>query len=150
MSEEASGIDGVFVAMTTGGVSPVVLISLTGERVLPIYIGLWEALSIESAPMHEVPPRPFTHDLFAETLQRFGISVKNLQIDSLEEGVYYATLLMEQGGREMRLDCRPSDGIAIAARCGASIFIDDAVISAAVVKKGDLSNLAELSGYLPG
>ena len=83
---------------------------------LPIFIGLWEAVSINSAYNKEVPPRPFTHDLFLALMERFSITVHHLRIDSEEEGVYYAQLVLATDGRNERLDCRPSDGIAVALR----------------------------------
>jgi bifunctional DNase/RNase len=148
MSEQACGIEGVYVVAMPAGISPVVLVSLSGERSLPIYIGLWEAISIGSALRSEVPPRPFTHDLFAETLQKFDIRLLAVHIDSLENGIYYATLLLSQDGHEVRVDCRPSDGIALAIRCGTPISVDDSVIEAAAVKKSDLPELSDLAGYL--
>jgi bifunctional DNase/RNase len=148
MSVQVEGIEGVFVVATPAGVSPVVLISLKDGRSLPIYIGLWEAISISSVLRSESPPRPFTHDLFAETLQKFHIVIQSLQIDSLEDGVYYATLLLNQDNQNVRIDCRPSDGIALALRCKAPIFVDETVLGAAAVNKDELPKLADLASYL--
>ena len=148
MVERAEGIAGAFIVATTGGISPVVLISLSEGRSLPIYIGLWEAISIGSALRGESPPRPFTHDLFAEALKKFNITLTGVYIDSLQDGVYYATLHLSQENRTTQLDARPSDGIALALRCGAPISVDDNVIAAAAVRKSDLPDLADLEDYL--
>ncbi|MEN6610417.1 MAG: bifunctional nuclease family protein [Methanoregulaceae archaeon] len=148
MSEPVCGIEGVFVAETPGGVSPVVLLSIGQDRCLPIYIGIWEAISIGSALRGEVPPRPFTHDLFSETLQKFGISVLGLNIDSIEDGVFYATLLMARDQLENQVDCRPSDGIALALRSSAPISVDESVVAEAGVKRSDLPDLSDIASYL--
>jgi len=148
MSEPVCGIEGVFMAETPGGVSPVVLLSIGEERCLPIYIGIWEAISIGSALRNEIPPRPFTHDLFTETLQKFGISLLGLNIDSIEDGVFYATLLMAKNQQENRVDCRPSDGIALAVRSNAPISVDESVVASAAVLRSDLPDLSDIASYL--
>jgi hypothetical protein len=78
------------------GASPAVILTMEDESCLPIYIGLWEAMSIHAALQNEIPPRPLTHDLFVEFFQHLGITLKSLVIDSLNEGVYYATMVLVQ------------------------------------------------------
>lgn len=148
MTEPSCGIDGVFMAELPGGYSPVVLLTLGEDRYIPIYIGIWEAISIGSALRKEIPPRPFTHDLFSETLQKFEITVRSLTIDSLEEGVYYATLLLSRNGQENRVDCRPSDGIALAIRSNAPISIDENLLDSAIVARSELPELSDIASYL--
>lgn len=143
-------VKGVFVAKNALGASPAVILSIENDTCLPIYIGLWEAMSIHSALNNEIPPRPLTHDLFVEFLKQFGISLKALIIDSLEEGVYYANMILEQDHHEMTMDCRPSDGIAIGIRCQAGIMIDEAVILQSAVSVSELPELVEISSYLAG
>jgi len=143
-------VKGVFVAKNALGASPAVILSIENDTCLPIYIGLWEAMSIHSALNNEIPPRPLTHDLFVEFLKQFGISLKALIIDSLEEGVYYANMVLEQDHHEMTIDCRPSDGIAIGIRCQAGIMIDEAVILKSAVSASELPELVDISSYLAG
>ena len=124
----------------------VVLTDRAGRR-LPIFVGLWEAVSINSAQNKEVPPRPFTHDLFLDLMGKFAISVRQLDIDSVEEGVYHAHLVLSSGGRTEFLDCRPSDGIAVALRANAPVFVDEALLAAAGQEES-ISSMVEISAFL--
>jgi bifunctional DNase/RNase len=143
-------IQGVFVALNDTGASPAVILGLDGDACLPIYIGLWEAISINNALNRELSPRPLTHDLFVELLGTFGIKLMSLYIDTLEEGIYYATLSLMREDQEETLDCRPSDGIALALRYGADIIIDPRVAEGSSVKKSDLPELVDLNTYFFG
>lgn len=143
-------IQGVFVALNDTGASPAVILGLDGDACLPIYIGLWEAISINNALNRELSPRPLTHDLFVELLGTFGIKLRSLYIDTLEEGIYYATLSLMREDQEETLDCRPSDGIALALRYGADIVIDPRVAKGSSVKKSDLPELVDLNSYFFG
>ncbi|MDD1709330.1 MAG: bifunctional nuclease family protein [Methanoregulaceae archaeon] len=143
-------VKGVFVAKNALGVSPAVILSAENETCLPIYIGLFEAMSIHSALNNEIPPRPLTHDLFVELLKQFDVSLKALVIDSLEEGVYYATMVLLRDHHELKIDCRPSDGIAIGIRCQAGIMVEEEVIRQSAVEAGDLPEIVDISSYLAG
>ena len=94
MQQVRCEVRGVFVAINDAATVPVVVLTDGAGRLMPIFVGLWEAVSINSAQNKEVPPRPFTHDLFLDLMERFSISVHHLQIDSAEEGVYYAQLVL--------------------------------------------------------
>jgi bifunctional DNase/RNase len=143
-------VKGVFVAKNALGASPAVILSVENDTCLPIYIGLFEAMSIHSALNNEIPPRPLTHDLFVEFLRQFGISLKALIIDSLEDGVFYANMILEQNHHEMTIDCRPSDGIAIGIRCQAGIMIDEEVVLQSAVNASELPELVDINSYLSG
>jgi bifunctional DNase/RNase len=127
---------------------PLVIISDGSERVLPIFIGIWEAVSINSAKNKEVTPRPFTHDLFLDLIAKFSITLRSLQIDSIEDGVYYAKLVFSSDHREEYLDCRPSDGIAVALRGNVPIFVEDTVLASAGKTMEDLPVLIDLETFL--
>jgi bifunctional DNase/RNase len=135
------------VAINDTATVPAVVLTDDARRLLPIFIGLWEAVSINSALNKEVTPRPFTHELFLDLMGRFSISVHHLQIDSIEKGVYYAQLVLAADGRKECLDCRPSDGITVALRAGAPIFVDDEILAAA--DQGEcVSEMVDLSTFL--
>jgi bifunctional DNase/RNase len=140
-------VRGVFVAINDTATVPAVVLTDDARRLLPIFIGLWEAVSINSALNKEVTPRPFTHELFLDLMGRFSISVHHLQIDSIEKGVYYAQLVLAADGRKECLDCRPSDGITVALRAGAPIFVDEEILAAA--DQGEcVSEMVDLSTFL--
>lgn len=130
------------------GAAPTVVLDVGRGSTIPIYVGLWEAISISNALTSEMLPRPITHDLIVDMLRTFGISLDALHIDSLEEGVFYAKLILKQGDRTEIMDCRPSDGIAIALRFNAPIMIDSGVVQTASVKREDLPKMVDLKEYL--
>jgi len=140
-------VRGVFVAINDTATVPAVVLTDDVGRMLPIFIGLWEAVSINSALNKVVTPRPFTHELFTDLMERFSISVHHLQIDSIEEGVYYAQLVLASDGREECLDCRPSDGIAVALRAGVPVFVDESLLAPG--EPGEcVSEMVDLSTFL--
>jgi uncharacterized protein len=148
MEQVPCRIRGVFVAASAGGPVPAVVLDAGEEACIPIFIGLWEAISINNALNNETTPRPLTHDLFVDFLDRYHITMKALTIDSLDDGVFYAKMVLLHEEREEMLDCRPSDGIAIAIRCGAGIFLDKSVIASSSVKPDDLPDFVGLNSYL--
>jgi hypothetical protein len=127
---------------------PLVVLTDGGEHSLPIFIGLWEAVSINSAKNKEVLSRPFTHDLFLDLVGKFSITIHFLQIDSIEDGVYYAQLVLSSDHHKEYLDCRPSDGIALALRADVPIFVDENVLASAGQKTADLPPMVDLSTFL--
>ncbi|MGA2105205.1 bifunctional nuclease family protein [Methanoregula sp.] len=130
MQQVVCTIRGVFIALNEASTIPVVVLTDNKGRMLPIFVGLWEAISINSAQNREVPPRPLTHDLFLDLMAQYAITVSSMSVDSVEDGVYYAHLVLSSGGHEDYLDCRPSDGIAIALRSNAPIFADEDLLAA--------------------
>ncbi len=149
MSASECRVEGVFVAVTPQCNSPVVLLGIGDtDRRLPIYIGLWEAMSIQNAIRKDVPPRPLTHDLFLEFMRKFNVTLESLTVDSLEDGVYYGKLVFRGPEREEIMDCRPSDGIAIAVRCEALILVEPAVAESCAVRRDELPELVDLAEYL--
>jgi len=141
-------LHGVFMATGIGGAAPVVVLEVNNDQYLPIFIGFFEAISIYQAMNHTTSPRPLTHDLFVSLFERLGVTLLRVNIDSLEEGVFYATLVVEVDECEERLDCRPSDGIAIAVRVQAPIWVDPVLIVAAGVPKEGLPDLSDLTVFL--
>jgi bifunctional DNase/RNase len=149
MNEQRCRVRGVFLSMSEqGAAAPTVVLELAGGDCIPIYIGLWEAISIRNAIKKEVLPRPITHDLFVEVLRRLHATITSLSIDSLEDGIFYAKLHVKLDGVTEVVDCRPSDGIAIALRTDAPITVGDGVISVASKKKEELPNLQDLDSVM--
>lgn len=87
-------------------------------RVLPIVVGAREGAAIASVQAGLVPPRPLTHDLLLSTIRALGSEVVAVVITAQLDGVFYAELVLSSGER---IDCRPSDGVALALRAGAAI-----------------------------
>ncbi len=141
-------IKGVFLIERTGGPVPLVLLEDESRRIMPIYIGLSEAISINAAINHEIPPRPMTHDLFISLLERTYSKIDDILIDELNDGVYYARMCVSMDGRHFELDARPSDCIAIALRCSAPIHVRESVLSETAVNKEELEGIQTLDTYL--
>lgn len=109
--------------------SPVVLLSsVDGDQVLPIWIGPPEAFAIAVVRNEQEFPRPLTHDLLAYVVKGFDATVEKIVISGLQEGTYYALIeLLKDDGEILKIDARPSDSIALALRTEADIHIDDSV-----------------------
>ncbi|MBT3295098.1 MAG: hypothetical protein HN919_13800 [Verrucomicrobia bacterium] len=110
----------------------VVLLKSTADgRTLPIFIGAAEAQSIALHVNEVKVPRPLTHDLLKNLLDFMECRLHRVEIVRIEEGTFYAALVLERDAGEVRLDCRPSDAISLALRAGAPLFVDDAVMAEA-------------------
>lgn len=116
-------IKGISYSQTQSGAYALILSEENGERKLPIVIGAFEAQSIAIALEKDIrPPRPLTHDLFKNFSDRYDITVKQVVIHKLVDGVFYASLICERDGIEEIIDARTSDAIALALRFSAPIF----------------------------
>jgi hypothetical protein len=118
---------GISVDQEGGGA---VLLLQDEEKVsLPICIGMAEATSIAKELQQVQLPRPLTHDLFRDALRALGATVLRVEVVALRETTYYAELVLaDASGRELRIDSRPSDGIALAVRFGAGIYVHEQVL----------------------
>jgi bifunctional DNase/RNase len=120
------------VARTEQG-NAVLVRPIDSEVAVPIFIGQLEAQSILIG-MGNVPmPRPLTHDLFLSVLDKLEANITRIEITELKEGTFYAQLILKQNGKDIIIDSRPSDSIAIAVREKCPIYIDEAVIEEASV-----------------
>lgn len=104
-----------------------------GERVLPIGIGPLEAQAIAMPLQGLKPPRPMTHDVFAEIIANLGGHLRRVEIVELTDNTFFARLVLEQAANEQRIDIRPSDAIALAVRTETPIFVAEAVLDQAAV-----------------
>ena len=148
MTQVRCEVRGVFVATSDAATVPLVVLSAGEDLQLPIFIGLWEAIAINSAINREVMPRPFTHDLFLDLMAKFSITLKYLQIDCIENGVFFAGLVFSANHQDEYIDCRPSDGIAVALRGNAPVFVDESVLATAGQKSSELPQITDLSTFL--
>lgn len=109
--------------------NPIVLLrERDGGRYLPIWVGAVEATAIAYAQQGIVPPRPLTHDLLRDILAALGVTLAEVRITALEDGVFYAVLAFSDG---TEVSARPSDAIALALRVEAPIRGADEVMDAA-------------------
>jgi uncharacterized protein len=111
------------------GKQPIVLLKTTeGNKFLPIWIGHPEAAAILMKLQGATPPRPMTHDLLTDVVSELQGEVVKVTVTEMRENTYYARITIVQNGREVEIDSRPSDAIALAVRCDAQIFATDDVI----------------------
>src|SRR3972149_12081024 len=108
----------------------VVLVDLSGKKALPIWIGVFEAEAISRGLEDVVTLRPMTHDLMKQILDTFHASLTRVVINDLRENTFYANLYLNVDGKELVVDSRPSDAIALAVRVKAPIFVVESVVSA--------------------
>ncbi len=125
-------------AMDEKNQTPVLILKdSSDELVLPIWIGAMEAMSISLA-LNEVDfPRPMTHDLILLVIDGLGARIVSIDVVRLEEGTFFAEIVVDLDGEERRIDSRPSDAIAVAVRASAPIRVAQAVLDEAAVKSMD-------------
>ncbi len=111
----------------------VVLGEQEGSRRLPIVIGGFEAQAIAVAMERMTPNRPLTHDLFKNALDTFEIELKEVVINNLLDGIFYARLICMKGGEMIEIDSRTSDALAMAVRFNCPIFTYEFILDAAGV-----------------
>lgn len=125
--------------MNPGSGDLLVILKAETGKVLPIVIGALETQNIMIFLSGEKPPRPLGPDLFVNTLDLLGVKVLRLEIVELKEGTFYGRLVLEERGLEYDVDCRPSDGMAIALRSGADILVDETVLQDAGIEESRLN-----------
>ena len=111
----------------------VVLGEQTGTRRLPIVIGGFEAQAIAVAMERMTPNRPLTHDLFKNAMETFQVELKEVVINNLLDGIFYARLVCTQNGETIEIDSRTSDALAMAVRFSCPIYTYEFILDAAGV-----------------
>lgn len=141
-------IKGLSYSQTQSGAYALVLGEEDGDRRLPIIIGGFEAQSIAIALEKEVnPPRPLTHDLFKSFADQFAITLKEVVIHKLQDGVFFSILVCEHQGKEQVLDARTSDAVALAIRFNAPIFTYKEILEkAGIILKEGSEEMADEKG----
>lgn len=128
-------IKGISYSQSRSGAYALVLREVSGNRTLPIVIGAYEAQSIAIALENELtPPRPLTHDLFMSLSEIYQISIKQVIIHKLVDGVFYSSLICERDKVEEIIDSRTSDAIALAVRFDAPIFTYENILDKAGIE----------------
>lgn len=137
-------IVGLSYSQTQSGAYALVLGESAGSRRLPIIIGGFEAQAIAIELEKMTPTRPLTHDLFKAFSETFSIDVTEILIYNLVEGIFYAKLICTDGSREVEIDARTSDAIALAVRFNCPIFTYEFILkSAGIVLDDDAAPSAE-------
>jgi bifunctional DNase/RNase len=122
---------GISYSQTQSGAYALLLIEENGDRRIPIIIGGFEAQAIVIKLENLEPPRPLTHDLIKKLADQFDISIIEVVIHKLEEGVFFSKLVCNNGEKEYSIDSRTSDAVAIALRFGCPIYIMEDILEKA-------------------
>src|SRR5512133_331524 len=138
---------GISYSQTQSGAYALILLEENGDRRIPIIIGGFEAQAIVIKLENLDPPRPLTHDLFKKFAEVVNISVIEVEIHKLEEGVFFSKLVCNNGDKEYSIDSRTSDAVALALRFGCPIFITEEILEKAGITinptEGDASPAEE-------
>ena len=117
------------------GKQPIVLLkAVDTNKFLPIWIGHPEAAAILMKLQGASTPRPMTHDLLADMLDQLEAEVVRITVTELRENTFYASITLSVNGREVEIDSRPSDALALAVRSGAPIFAAEDVIAESAIE----------------
>jgi len=116
-------------------------------RLLPIWIGHPEATAILLAVEGVETPRPMTHDLMQSIVEALDAYVERVEITRVDEGTFYAALVLHGEERTRVVDARPSDSIALAVRTGAPIFVAEEVMNAAAISDEPVDEDAEIEEF---
>ena len=103
----------------------VILREMEGETVLPVWVGAMEAMAVSLVLNKENLPRPLTHDLLLMALRALKAGLVKVEITDLKDGVFFALLVLQGPGGRVRVDCRPSDAIALARWAEAPIMVNE-------------------------
>jgi uncharacterized protein len=137
-------IVGLSYSQTQTGAYALVLGESNGKRRLPIIIGGFEAQAIAIELEKMTPSRPLTHDLFKTFADNFDIAISEIIIYQLTEGIFYSRLICTNADREIEIDARTSDAIALAVRFSSPIFTYENIMSSAgIMLDGDNEGMSE-------
>ncbi len=111
------------------GEQVIVLKEKSGNRILPIVIGIMEVTAIKMKISGITPPRPMTHDLLCSAVNKLGGKIGKIVITKLEQNTFFAKLVLQIDSRVEEIDARPSDSIALAIRAKAPIFVEEGILN---------------------
>jgi bifunctional DNase/RNase len=120
------------------GTPIIILKDINSEKLLPIWVGAYEANAIALEIEKIAPQRPMTHDLLRNLIAEMGAEVKRIVITELRDNTFFAVIeMVKNNGESIVLDSRPSDAIALALRVDSPIFVNVDIINASSVERGD-------------
>ena len=130
----------------------IILRDQDGQRVLPIWVGVFEANAIALQIENVQTPRPMTHDLLKNVIDDLQGQVERIVVCELKENTFYARIYIHASQGLLAVDARPSDAIALALRTGSKIFVEDAVIQSArsVEMSRESMDVGRLQKWLEG
>jgi len=140
-------IVGLSYSQTQSGAYALVLGEISGRRRLPIIIGSFEAQAIAIEIEKMTPSRPLTHDLFKSFADAYHIKVEEIIIYNLVDGIFYSKLICNDGKKQVEIDARTSDAIAIAVRFDCPIYTYEFILSTAgiVIEGNDFVYLENIN-----
>ena len=140
-------IQGITFNQIQAGAYALILAEEKGNRRIPIIIGTPEAQAITIYLENLHPPRPLTHDLFISFIQAANITLKEVNICKYEDGIFYAEMIFKDGVKNIMLDSRTSDAIALALRADAPIYITNDIMKEVAVEmeEDDLEDFSDES-----
>jgi bifunctional DNase/RNase len=141
-------IVGLSYSQTQSGAYALVLGETKGKRRLPIIIGGFEAQAIAIELEKMTPSRPLTHDLFKTFAETFSITVNEVIIYNLVEGIFFAKLICNDGQKDVEIDARTSDAIALAVRFSCPIYTYEFILSSAGIILEDESAATSIEGEI--
>jgi len=123
-----------------------------GQRMLPIWVGVFEANAIALQLESVQTPRPMTHDLMKNLLEEMGASIERVVVCDLRDNTFYATIYLRTRDRLISVDARPSDAIALALRTQSPIMVEESVIEGAKTAENDkdTTDVGRLRKWLEG
>jgi bifunctional DNase/RNase len=117
------------------GKQPIVLLkTVDSNKFLPIWIGHPEAAAILMKLQGATTPRPMTHDLLCDMLGELEVKCTQVSVTELRDNTFFASITLQVAGRDVEIDSRPSDALAIAVRSGAPIFAAEEVIAESAIE----------------
>jgi bifunctional DNase/RNase len=130
----------------------IVLRDQEGQRILPIWVGVFEANAIALQIENVQTPRPMTHDLLKNVIADLNASVERIIVCDLKENTFYATIQLRSTAGTVVIDARPSDAIALALRTSSPIFVEEDVIQDAksLEASKDSTDVGRLRKWLEG
>jgi bifunctional DNase/RNase len=128
----------------------IILKDASGEAVLPIWVGIFEANAIAVRLEKIVSPRPMTHDLLRNVIAELHADIQRIVITDLKDNTFFASIQLTYQGRDLTIDARPSDAMALALRAEAPIFVEQSVLdkSSSADGSGDSEETERLRKWL--
>jgi len=130
----------------------VILRDVSGNSVLPIWVGVYEANAIALEIEKVSTPRPMTHDLIKSLLLGLNTAMRKVVVSELKDDTFYAVIWLDRDGETISVDSRPSDALALALRLDCPIYVEETVLksSSKAANASDKDNKEELKRWLDG